>query len=282
LKSLLWTISFLTIIPTGKSSHGAPPSMAWIALWFPVVGLALGFVLSACFFGTMILFSGPERMELRPGPIMPTIITLAVYVILTRALHLDGLADSADGLMGAVDRDKRLAIMRDSRIGTFGMIAVFFALVAGAAGFFYAGWHVAFGDLERLPKQDIWALALLISPMPMVGRWAMVFMTAMSPYARTDAGTGKDFCDAMRPVHFWVASMVPTAVLILCLGPAAAIIWVAAVSTYLVFTAYCWRKIGGATGDTIGATGVLAETGYLIALVAVLRAAPWLIRPLIV
>jgi adenosylcobinamide-GDP ribazoletransferase len=277
LRSLMWTVSFLTIIPGGRSAYGPPPSMGWIGFWFPFVGLGIGVLVSGALAGGFLLFGLWHRLPEDPA----MLLALGFYVALTRGLHLDGLADTVDGLLGAPDREKRLAIMRDSRIGTFGVLALVFVLAVK-----FVGLVALVGIVARLT----WKITLLplvlgtsavLAPMPMVGRWAMVFTAAMSRYAREGPGAGKEFCALMRPAHFVLASLMPVAVLVALFGPAAAILGGVALGVCFGLTALSWRMIGGATGDTIGAVGELTEVVYLLTVLVVLASGTSLFKPLV-
>jgi adenosylcobinamide-GDP ribazoletransferase len=242
IKSLLWTISFLTIIPAGKSSRGAPPSAGWIAFWFPLVGLGLGLLGAGVSYGSLYLFRSIELCSLA---------VVAFFIVITRGLHVDGLADTFDGLLGAPERDKRLAIMRDSRIGVFGVTAIVLVIAAKITGL-----------------NMLYAAPWVIGPMPMVGRWAMLFGAATSGYARDGEGTGKLLIGSMKPAHFCAAGLLPLAVLVFSFGLGGVIMAGVAMAAALLLTVAFRTMIGGATGDTLGATGELVETAYLLTFVA--------------
>jgi len=163
---------------------------------------------------------------------------------------MDGLADTADGFFSARTREKMLEIMRDSRIGTMGVLAILFAV----------GLKVAALSSLILPER----MAVLIL-MPMAGRSAIVLMMTALPYARCDGGLASIF---LVRRSWWV----PVITMVLLFGAAwslgqfmgLAVAAVAMVAACLIM-GYCSRKIGGFTGDTLGAVSELTEVALVLA-----------------
>lgn len=258
IRSLLWTVSFLTIIPTGRSSYGPPPSMGWIAFWFPWVGGIVGVG------GGCVLYGAHN---LTGDTTVAALLTVVFIAVMTRALHLDGLADSFDGFLGGADREKRLAVMRDSHIGTFGMVALLLTLFLEVE---LLSALAAMQTSGQKPELRLAATLAFTAPMIMVGRWAMVYGMAMGSYAREGQGTGKFFCDFTTPLHFLWASLFPLAVLFCLFGFAGIMLVILAILCASAMTAIANRMIGGVTGDTLGATGELAQVVYLLAMAILL------------
>jgi adenosylcobinamide-GDP ribazoletransferase len=275
IRSLLWTISFLTIIPTGAGSYGPPPNMGWITFWFPWVGMAIGLLGGYAFFVSYYLIG---------DPIVAALLAVVVFTIITRAIHLDGLADTFDGFLGGATRDRRLEIMRDSRLGTFGVVALVLVLFVQIR---LLSTVCTEEFLRSRPHLNLWATLMVTGPMVMVSRWAMVYGMAMGSYARQGQGTGKSFCDDTTPLHFLWASLFPIAILACFFGLAGIPIAVATILCASIMTAVSNWKIGGVTGDTIGATGEIMIVVFLLSF-AVLQASfsqylvnpftPWLLR----
>lgn len=242
-------LMLLTRLPAGRLDAPVPPMAA--ARWaFPLVGLVVAPL------GWLAL-SGALALNL--GAAIAALAALAVLVLATGALHWDGLADVADGLGGGRDRDHALAIMRDSRIGSYGTLALILAV---------ALWVAALG---RLPPGAM-APALLLSAV--VSRLAMLMVLDLLPPARPDGlgrsassggGTGKSSGRAA-----WVPGLLATAALSLWLGPAALAGLAAAALAALGIARLARRRIGGQTGDVLGATQVCAELACLLGLVAAL------------
>jgi adenosylcobinamide-GDP ribazoletransferase len=236
MRSLLAAIAFLTRIPVGRWIDFGRDDVARSAAWFPAVGALLGGL--ECLAAWLLC------------PHLPAAVTAALLValdmLLTGALHYDGLADSADGFGGGKDRDDVLRIMRDHAIGSYGGVALVLAV----------GMKIA--ALAALLKGSAWPLALIAAPL--LGRWAIVLLSAALPYARATAsvvvGMGRKALAwgtlltalalaAGRDPRLWIAAAV-VLLLTACLG------------------LYCRRKIGGITGDTLGAGAELAEIAVLL------------------
>ena len=172
------------------------------------------------------------------------VLVVGAFTILSRGLHLDGLADSADGLLGGTDRQHSLEIMKDSRIGTFGTIAVLFVLV------------LKFRSLDLLVG-DSRVAGLVLGPM--FSRWAYVIIAYRAVPARSD-GLGatlmhnvffREVCGAS--VFAGLVTMVLGGVVgVFCLIFVGGIVYAA--------MRYCAARLAGMTGDTFGATGELIET----------------------
>ena len=223
-------VAFLTRLPVGG---GALTPRA--AVWFPIVGAALGALVGAAAVGLA---------ELVP-PLVAGALAVALEAIVTGALHLDGLADSADGL-GGRDRERALAIMRDHAVGAYGSSALTLDLILKAA---------ALGALAE--RGDVVSVIAAFA----VARAAPLPLAAALPYARAD-GTGRAL-DRLS----WTAATAGVV-----LAAAAAVIAPETLAAAAVVTAAVWwfarRRLGGVTGDVLGAAVELGATAALIAAVA--------------
>ncbi|MCX7634910.1 MAG: adenosylcobinamide-GDP ribazoletransferase [Syntrophales bacterium] len=240
MKGLYAAIGFLTIFPVPRVFHGDVRLLSSAVPFFPLVGFLIGAVIAAAdmLFGYL----------LPPWPV--AVLTVLVWTVLTGGLHLDGLADTADGLGSVRERERMLAIMRDSRIGTMGVLALVFVLVA------------KMGAVAHLTGPERPAVLILA---PLAGRGAISYMLTALPYARAEEGLAAPFI-----VHrSWWNPCFATLLLFLAasfLGGskgllAAAVAGVAAVVT----TSYIGRRLGGFTGDTLGAAAEVTETILLTA-----------------
>jgi adenosylcobinamide-GDP ribazoletransferase len=229
---------FLTIIPVG----GDPASAAEISAslgWFPLIGFALGAVLAGLDYLLAFFIAGAVRA---------TLLVLALTAI-TGAVHLDGLADTADALGAGRDRARALEILRDSRIGSFGAAAVFFALALKVAA-------LASAAHSR-------SIALYLAPG--FARWAMVAVPYKLAYLRTH-GAGSRLLGVQGERNLWIASII-TLIALLPAGPILAMRGVIlAVILVWLFRVFYSRWLGGLTGDLIGAAGDIVEVATLIAL----------------
>jgi len=228
----------LTLIPwPGEECEDLSHSLAW----FAVVGLFLGLILYAI----ALLW---RLVPFAPWPAGIALIMVGAEIWLTRGLHLDGLADWADSLGGIKEREKRLVIMKDARMGAFGVMALVLAVAAK--------W-IAFERLFSFGAV-IWVLPILT-----LSRGMMVELIVTLPYARKGEGTARAFVEGASTRHRWISHLV-------CLGlcsfygpfglAALAIAWV----TQRLFASRCQSRFGGITGDLLGTANEMVEIGLLI------------------
>lgn len=227
---------FLTIVPPIIRRPFTKEELGRSVGFYPLVGLALG--------GAILGLDAALRLAL---PIqVSAVIVLATWAVLTRGLHLDGFLDTCDGLFGGFTPERRLEILRDSRVGAFGVIGGGLLLLAKYAAITTLRDHVA---------------ALLLALI--LGRWALSMAIVLFPYAR-EKGLGRDIKDHAG----W-----PQAVLAVCTALAAAwligqvaglVALAVAGSIMLVAAAGVQRLIPGLTGDTYGAICELVELAVLI------------------
>jgi|LFRM01.2.fsa_nt_gb adenosylcobinamide-GDP ribazoletransferase len=226
-------LKFLTVIPLGRENVFSTGRMARSLSYYSLVGLLLG--------GLLVLVSmGGSALDLGWSG---DIIVIAFLAFITGGLHLDGLADTADGLFSSRPREKKLQIMRDSRIGAMGAIVLWVFL----------SLKVAFlGELSGLDK-----VKLLIF-MPAVGRGLMVWSIVKFPYAR-ESGLG-------RPAQGgdWRSLAINASVLaasgFLFLGVYSLVIIVVVWVAVHLLSTFLSRELGGLTGDTYGAVCEFSET----------------------
>jgi adenosylcobinamide-GDP ribazoletransferase len=241
---LLCAVQFLTRAPT-PPLHGFEPD--WItrsARYFPLVGLLVGSVCAAVFWSTSLIWTGW----------LPAILAVAAGVFVTGGLHEDGLADTADGLGGGATPARRLAIMKDSCIGTYGVLALGLTLAAKLAA------------LATLPPGlGAWALMAAHAG----GRGATVLAMRALPYAG-DARRGKW---KPAPGGLGLAEIITaTAIagLPLALSPDGVVLTgllLAAILCLIVLGA-ARRLIGGYTGDVLGAVEQVFEAGFILGVAA--------------
>jgi adenosylcobinamide-GDP ribazoletransferase len=232
MKSLLAAVRFLTILPIPDWGT-AEEDLARSVPWFPVVGLSLGILAAALAWGVQ--------------PFAPPMLTAVGIIVLllsfSGCLHLDGLADTADGFLSSRSRERILEIMKDSCTGAMGVTAIVCLLL------------VKFASLGSLPADDLWRAVLL---MPLAGRCAIVVHMATVPSARP-GGLGSVFYrKPPRWAAVWAAGFL-AAVAYALLESRGLMVWAVCVALTLAWSAYVYRKIGGATGDTFGAVCEMIE-----------------------
>jgi adenosylcobinamide-GDP ribazoletransferase len=235
--SLRLAIAFLTILPVRLRRDPGPLGAA--APWFPAVGACVGALA-----GALGYLAEPSL-----GSTVAAVISVAALVILTGALHQDGLADCADGLGVRGDRARRIEVMRDSAIGTFGTLALLIWLTLLLA---------ALGGLDR---DGAWR-ALVVAAAS--GRWAALLHATLAGPARP-GGLGAGFTVSWAALAFATVTAAAIALGVLGVGAGVAALAAAAAVAGLV-TAWTRATLGGRTGDTLGATVALAEVA--VALIA--------------
>jgi len=237
----LEAIRFLTILPVPGKRASSERALARSVVYFPVVGALLGALLALLGEGLYAMGWGQ----------LAAAVVLVVWVALTRGLHLDGLADTADGLLGGWDRAHRLAIMRDSRLGTFGALALFAALL------------LKFTLVGQLPTQ--WRTPSLVLA-PTLARWAMVQAIVCYPPARRE-GLGQAFQRHVGGKDFVLSSALALALSLLICGLWGVAILAGALLVALSFNGGVTRATGGLTGDTYGALCEVEELWVLTSVV---------------
>lgn len=238
-------VGFLTILPVPPVDPGAD-GVGRAAGWFPLVGAAVG------------ALAGGVRALLEPalGALPATVLAAGVLVAVTGALHQDGLADTADGL-GARGGgpERRLAAMRDSAIGAYGVLALI-------------GWALLL--VTTLAGLSTAHAAVALVTAAALGRWAALLHAVSAPPARAD-GLGAGFAVGRRRLGF-ATVLAGALTLILCgIAPGLAAL-AAGAATPALMTLFARRTLGGRTGDTLGASTALTELAVCVALAAVWRA----------
>lgn len=268
MNNFLWALTFLTVVPIDREGRIQPDACGSVVVWFPVVGFCIGIFLSMIYFAVSCLFP----------PLVACALVILASVIVTGALHLDGFADTCDGIWGGWNKDKRLEIMRDSRIGSFGAIGLICLL-----GFKYVAL-LSIGEIYVSDKSPFTALvrgvccfgshglgsayiALLI--MPVVGRWAQVCAAGLSAYARNEAGTGRFVLDNTSVKQVVCTAFLPVLLLWLFCSLRGLVVFAIILIFTLGWIWYIKKKIGGMTGDTLGATNEIAEMLFLLSLLLV-------------
>ena len=236
--SLILAVRFLTIVPVPGREAAGPGALGRAAWWFPVVGLGLGAALAAA-----------DRLLAQAfPPMLAAVLVLVAWKVATGGIHLDGLADSLDGLGGAT-REQRLAIMRDSRIGVFGAAGLMLCILTAVIA------------LAELPA-ELRGMALMASPA--LGRIAPALAGSVAA-AAPRGGLGADFLDGLSRWCGPVQLVAAGAALALALGVVGIVPVAAAAGATLLWAALMIRRLGGLTGDALGAALEVAELAALLA-----------------
>lgn len=243
---LLLAVQFLTRIPIPRTILFSEERFSDTPRYYPAVGMLIGAICVAICYLNLQLFTPPLAIT----------ITVALGVLLTGAFHEDGLADTFDGIGGGQTRDDALLIMRDSRLGTYGTLAILFVLT------------IKIMAMSTLP---INLLLLSFIAAHGLSRLSSVIVMATSQYAR-DHGTGKPVSGGITTTSLCIAlfSGIICLLLLLIAAPPNALGFAVIgllIGHYAVRRFYA-NKIGGYTGDTLGAVQQASELGFYLGLAA--------------
>lgn len=235
--SAFWlAVQFLTRLPVPRGVAFSPGALGWSVVLYPLVGLLIGAML------TLLAMLLPHA-----GPALAAALLLAGWVSITGGLHIDGLADSADAWAGGHgDAQRSLEIMKDPRSGPIAVAAVVLLLL------------VKFGALFELSGQSAW-LPLLAAPM--AARTLVPALLLTTPYLRS-GGLGSPLVENLPRRPALLAAILAPLAMLPALGP-----WplLAVAATAWSLRALMMRRLGGCTGDTLGASIEIAEAAVLVA-----------------
>lgn len=232
--------SFVTILPVASSKPAADGAIARATWALPVAGLLVGLA------GALV-YKISSRFGLTPN--LAALLALATTALITGALHEDGLADTADGLGGGRTRERKLEIMRDSRIGTYGVCALILS--------FGLRWSA----LATIANP--WAITLALCAAHTAARAGIPAFMSLVPPARPDGLSASAGSPPGRSVA--IAFAVGTLALVLALGPDKALVGLILLSLAgLMLARLAVRQIGGQTGDILGAFEQLGEILILV------------------
>jgi adenosylcobinamide-GDP ribazoletransferase len=253
--SFLAAIQFLTSIPVPLKRELSPEQLGRSTAYFPLVGLIIGGVLAGL--NRLLYYILP------PG--VNNALLIAALAIITGAMHLDGFADTCDGIAGHKTVEERWKVMRDSRTGAFGVVGVALLLL------------IKYVSLNNVPD-DLMTAVLIF--MPVASRWAMVYAIFVYPYARPQ-GLGVNYKNATRWPQFTTATIITVAIAAALLMLFSYLGMVIIAGVWIVTTIlamYLKHKFAGLTGDTYGAINEAAEVTALLLVVVMVTVAPELTR----
>ena len=234
MSGVISAIQFLTAVPirTKKENLAAAPA------WFPLVGLFLGLALIGMYRVFWVLHF--ERFSI-------SVFLVVLSLFLTGGLHLDGLADTTDALASGKSKEEMLSIMRDSHIGAMGVLSIVCVLLL---------------KISLLSSISSGAMSASLILTMLLSRWSMVFAMFLFPYARAE-GKAKILVESTNVKQFVIATIVALA----CAGAVwrlkGLFVFIAiSIATY-IFARYISKKLGGMTGDALGATNEVIELSVL-------------------
>ena len=236
MKRFLIALQFLTVIPVKIKSKIEEKDLGASLMYFPAVGSLIGLLLAVM--SLMVNFL--------PWPVAIALVLIASIAI-TGAIHIDGFADTCDGFFSSKHREKILEIMRDSRIGTMGTVGIVCLLL------------LKFNMLISIPKEILWKSLIL---MVTFARWTQALSCYISDYARED-GKARYFIEYSRGRDFFIGTLFTLCLFLLLIHIKGAILFFVSIFPALLFINFAKRRIGGMTGDTIGAASEIAELTLL-------------------
>jgi cobalamin 5'-phosphate synthase/cobalamin synthase len=237
---VLVATAFLTRVPVPIVANAGDVGRA--ARWFPLIGGVLGGA------SAVLAWTMTEWMDVPAALTATVVVGLSAWV--TGAIHLDGLADTIDGFGGGRDREAVLRIMRDPLIGSYGAAALVFVIavkVTAVAALLGRGGALPF-----------------VVAAPALSRWTISALAAWLPYARAEGGLGQAVTHERDRIGPIVATTIAAVIALASLGGHGLVAWAAAALTALWVGRTAKRRIGGVTGDVLGASVELAEASVLV------------------
>lgn len=239
LRPFLIALQFLTRFPVRLNGMPQECEIGRSLLYYPLVGVLLGLLLAALAWALADV-----------GSLLAAALLLAVWVLASGALHLDGLADSADAWVGGLgSRERTLAIMKDPYCGPMGVAALLLVLL------------LKFAALEELLARGDWVVLVLA---PLLARTALPALLLTTPYVRP-GGLGDVLAHCLPRRAAVMVVLTVLLALPLSFGWAAVAPQMAAIAVFVVLRALMLKRLGGTTGDTAGATVEIVEVAVLLA-----------------
>jgi len=248
MKRFIVAVSFLTRLPIPPNLIFEARDVGRAALAFPLVGALLGLT-------QVVFLKAFEFGGFRPNSSLKAVLAAILLIIasafLTGALHFDGLADMADGFGGGRDQESVLRIMRDSVIGTYGAAALILLIALKVTAF-----------AVLIETGEAWKILIIA---PVFGRWATVPLGKFMPYARASGGLGASVTDYVGWTELIGASVITAIFTFALLDWRGGLMCWSVVIFLTYFNArICLKKIGGITGDTMGANTEICEAAVLL------------------
>jgi adenosylcobinamide-GDP ribazoletransferase len=240
-------LSFLTIFPTVPDHNPDEAQLSRSMAFFPAVGLVLGL-------GLVVLNWLLDSFI--PRPVLDCLLVLFL-IIASGALHLDGIADLIDGLAGGKDREGVLRIMKDSHVGAIGVVGLVMVLLLK---------YLSLYNIDPAVK----SAALVLTPA--AGRWVQVVLASYCRYLRPEGGTGAAFVDRVGEREVLIASGTLIAAALVLFGAKGIFIVFLLGLAAMLLQRYFQQRLGGITGDVLGAATELVEVLALLFVLALFQA----------
>ena len=237
MKYLAIAFGFLSILPV-KTDDYRKGDIGRAAALYPFVGLIIGVIVGV----VHVFLRGVFPTELNLA------VTVALWAFLSGFLHLDGLSDCADALFYAGNPEKRIAILKDSRVGSFAVVTLILYFLIKSA------------SLVSLPNDPIWTI-FLISYASVLGRWIMIFIAHISQPIQSST-MGQEFKAGMKKSTLYLSLIVPVALALFgtyYFGPRILIAFIAVLLLGWAISAAARKRLGGFNGDVLGMSVELTE-----------------------
>ena len=246
LKRFVLMLRFMTVLPVWTELDATDEDYGKGLVYAPLVGVIIGGLIA------LPIYMLREVLQLNSPPLLAAVV-IALYILLTGGLHLDGLGDTFDGVFCGKTKERMLEIMRDSRIGANAALVLTTVILLNYSLFFYM-----FADLE--PTKTISFVILF----PVTGRLGSLVSSGYSKYARSGSGLGKSFIDhctykeiLLGLIGYFICFYGTRGLygLVICVPP---------MCIAFIMTVYFNRKLDGVTGDILGAVCELNQTAFLL------------------
>lgn len=230
---------FLTIYPLRASDTWTPETLGSSMVHYPLVGLFIGLAAWVLYVLLSSLFP----------PTVAIVLLLGSLAVITGGLHLDGFADTVDGLSGGYSREETLHIFKDPHIGTMAAVAVALMLM------------LKYASLNVLHKEAMLPSLVLMTSL---SRSSMVQLAWFSPYARATGGIGEPFVRGIRQEHFITSVLLTVGIAFTFGGVRGLMIWFLVMLATHGYWMYFRRRLNGITGDVLGAINEINEALVLV------------------
>ena len=250
MESLILMLQFFTRIPINYEVKIKDNSFSRGIAYFPIVGLVVGGLAALVFWGTSMLLPGSIAI----------VIAVLVNVLITGALHVDGLADTCDGIFSARSKDRMLEIMKDSRIGTNGTVAIFFDLVLKIA--LINQINTSFGFKKSI---------MVIISMTVVAKMMLSLLIYLSTGNSKGSGLGSLFLSKISHTAIFTSFGLGSIITFVALGKVSIFIILMNILLVLLYRSFILKRLDVITGDTMGALNEICEVFTLLVFVILER-----------
>ena len=246
MKVFILMLQFLTRIPIHAALNVDQDDFAKGVVYFPIIGLITGGAGALVFYLAYGIF----------GAFVAALLSVFTNIAITGALHYDGLADSCDGLFSSRGKDRMLEIMRDSRIGAMGVIAVVFDIL------------LKFAALISIPPKAAILAAFLA---PVAAKSVVIVLMQFSRYARAEGGMGSLFISSKTYTRTFIGAALGMAIVIAILSYKGLLLLIPCFIAGFGVRSHAYSKIGGMTGDIFGAANEVCEIVFMLCAIIIER-----------